>query len=79
MSVLNVEIPSEIQSELSELGLVEQTRVAAWVVEAVREKLAASKQIAYLELRAARGNREAFHQVLQKCHRCSRQRKTVGE
>lgn len=66
MSVLQVELPSELQSELKELGLVDEARLAAWVAEAVREKLAASKQRAYLEERAARGNPNAFRQVLAK-------------
>jgi hypothetical protein len=64
MSVLQVELPSELQSELRDLGLVDESRLAAWVAEAVREKLAAAKQLAYLEGRAARGDRDAFHQVL---------------
>ena len=66
MTVLQVELPPELQSELQELGLVDEPRLAAWVAEAVREKLAASKQLAYLEGRAARGDRDAFHQVLAK-------------
>ncbi|HBI44531.1 MAG TPA: toxin-antitoxin system HicB family antitoxin [Planctomycetales bacterium] len=66
MTVLQVELPSELQSELRELGLVDEPRLAAWVAEAVREKLAASRQLAYLEGRAARGDRDAFRQVLAK-------------
>jgi hypothetical protein len=62
--MLQVELPSELQSELRDLGLVDESRLAAWVAEAVREKLAASKQLAYLEARAARGERHAFQQVL---------------
>jgi hypothetical protein len=66
MSILQVELPSELRLELRELGLVDEARLAAWVAEAVREKLAASKQRAYLEGRAARGDRDAFRQVLAK-------------
>jgi hypothetical protein len=66
MSVLQVELPSELQSELRNLGLVDELHLAAWVAEAVREKLAASKQQAYLEERATRGDRESFRQVLGK-------------
>jgi hypothetical protein len=66
MSLLQVELPSELQLELRELGLVEEASLAAWVADAVREKLAASKQLAYLEGRAARGNRDAFHRALAK-------------
>ena len=64
MTVLQVELPSELQLELRELGLLDESRLAAWVAEAVREKLAASKQLAYLKGRAARGDRDAFRQVL---------------
>lgn len=66
MSVLRVELPSELQSELEDLGLADEAHLAAWVAEAVRDKLAASKQLAYLEERAARGDRDAFRQVLAK-------------
>jgi hypothetical protein len=66
MSVLQVELPPELQSELRDLGLVDESHLAAWVAEAVREKLAASKQQTYLEGRAARGDREAFRRVLGK-------------
>jgi hypothetical protein len=66
MSVLQVSLPPELQSELTELGLLDESALAAWVADAVREKLAAAKQLAYLEARAARGNRDAFHQVLAK-------------
>ena len=61
---MSLELPSELQLELEKLGLVDESRLAAWVVDAVREKLAASRQLAYLERRAARGNRDAFRQVL---------------
>lgn len=66
MSAFMVELPSDLQEELRGLGLVEPAPLAAWVAEAVREKLAAAKQLAYLTERAARGNREAFRQVLAK-------------
>ncbi len=66
MSVLQVELPSELQSELRNLGLVDESHLAAWVAEAVREKLAASKQKAYLEERAKRGDREGFVRALGK-------------
>jgi len=37
---------------------------AAWVEEAVREKLAAEAQVEFLEKRAAKGDRSAFERVL---------------
>ena len=64
MSVLHVELPPQVQSELTELGLIEESALAAWVADAVRQRLAAAKQLAYPEGRAARGDRDAFHQVL---------------
>jgi N-acetyl-beta-hexosaminidase len=66
MSVLQVELPPELQTELKNLGLVDESHLAAWIAEAVREKLAASKQKAYLEERAAHGDREGFRSVLGK-------------
>ncbi len=66
MSMLHIELPSELEGQLRDLGLVDESRLAAWVADAVREKLAAAKQQAYLEDRAARGDREAFRRVLGK-------------
>lgn len=66
MSTLQVELPSEIRLELEEIGLTEDSRVSAWVVDAVRERLSAAKQLRYLEERASRGSREKFQQVLAK-------------
>lgn len=66
MNAIHVELPLDLQSELREIGLVDETHLAAWVAEAVREKLAASRQQAYLDARASRGNREAFRRALGK-------------
>jgi len=66
MSAIQIELPTELRSELEALGLTEEAHMAAWVADAVRLKLSAAKQLQYLEGRAARGNREAFQQVLAK-------------
>lgn len=66
MSTMQIELPPELRSELEALGLTEEARVAAWVADAVRQKLSATKQLRYLEARAARGDREAFQKVLAK-------------
>ena len=66
MSALRVELPEGLRAEVA--GLVAQRGISesAWVEEAVREKLAADAELEYLALRAARGNRAAFEQVLAK-------------
>ncbi len=66
MSALQVELPEGLRTEV--LGLVARRGISesAWVEEAVREKLAADAELEYLEVRAARGNRGAFEQVLAK-------------
>ena len=66
MNAIHIELPPDLQSELREIGLADETRLSAWVAEAVREKLAASRQLAYLDARAARGNRETFRRALGK-------------
>ena len=66
MSALLVELPEGLRAEVA--GHVAQRGISesAWVEEAVREKLAADAELEYLALRAARGNRGAFEQVLAK-------------
>ncbi len=66
MNTLQIELPTELRSELEALGLTEETRVSAWVADAIRLKLSAAKQLQYLESRATRGDREAFRGVLAK-------------
>jgi hypothetical protein len=66
VSALRVELPAELRSELEGLGLTEEAGLAAWVADAVRQRLSAERQLRYLEDRAARGDRAAFDRVLAK-------------
>jgi hypothetical protein len=66
MSTLVLEVPDAVREavagEASRRGLTE----AAWLEEAVREKLAAEAELAHLRARAARADRAAFDAVLSK-------------
>jgi len=66
MSNFVVELPADLQAEVSRRAGQKPGSASAWVAEAVREKLAACAQLEYLEARAARGSREAYTQVLAK-------------
>ncbi len=66
MKSLQIELPSEIGSEFEALGLTDDPVIAAWVADAILQKLSAVKQLRYLEDRAARGSRSEFHKVLGK-------------
>ncbi len=48
------------------LGMTEETGMADWVADAIRQKLSATRQLQYLESRAARGDRGKFLEVLSK-------------
>ena len=64
MSNFIVELPFELQAEVARRAGKKPGSEAAWVAEAVREKLIACDELEYLEARAARGNREAYDRVL---------------
>ena len=66
MSELRVMLPSELRAEMARRVGGDAAAEAAWVADAVREKLAAYAELEYLEARAARGSREAFDRVLTK-------------
>jgi hypothetical protein len=66
MRGLVVKLPPELHSEVTRRAGQEPGSESAWVVEAVREKLAACAQLEYLENRGARGKREAYERVLTK-------------
>ena len=61
-----VELPAELQAEVSRRASQKRGGESAWVAEAVREKLAACAQLDYLEARAARSSRDAYELVLAK-------------
>ncbi len=63
MSGFVVELPAELQAEVARRSAGEPGGAAAWVAEAVREKLAAAG-LAYLEDRADRADRAGFLAVL---------------
>jgi len=66
MSGFIVELPVELQAEVARRASQIPGGPAAWVADAVREKLAACAQLEYLEVRAARGSRDAYQRVLAK-------------
>lgn len=66
MKTIQVELPSEVDSELAALGLTDPSGISAWVADAIHQKLSADKQLRYLEARAARGSREKLREVLSK-------------
>lgn len=66
MNEFVVELPNELHAEIIRHAGHGPEREAAWVADAVREKLAACQQRDYLEQCAARGNREQFERVLSK-------------
>jgi hypothetical protein len=66
MKTLQIELPSEMDSEFKALGLTDDPGIAAWIANAIQEKLSATKQLRYLESRASRGSRDEFQKVLAK-------------
>jgi hypothetical protein len=66
MSELRIELPPDMRAEVGRRAGGDPAAEAAWVVEAVRERLAALAELEYLEARASRGSREAFERVLAK-------------
>jgi hypothetical protein len=66
MSGFTVELPAELQAEVARRASRQPGGEAAWVADAVREKLAACAELESLEARAARGSREAYERVLAK-------------
>ena len=66
MKSIQLELPKDIGPEFEALGLTDESGIAEWVVDAIRQKLSAEKQLRYLEARAARGNRDEYRKVLAK-------------
>ncbi len=66
MTGFEVELPAELWAEIVRRAGSGPCGETAWVIEAVREKLAACAEVEYLEKRAARGDRAAFDRVLAK-------------
>jgi hypothetical protein len=66
MNGFTVELPADLQAEVARRASRQPGGESAWVADAVREKLAACAELEYLEVRAARGSREAYERVLAK-------------
>jgi hypothetical protein len=66
MKSIQVKLPHDLGPELEALGLKDESGIAEWVADAVRQKLSAEKQLRYLESRAAFGNRDDYRKVLAK-------------
>jgi Arc/MetJ family transcription regulator len=66
MKGVEVELPADLWAEVARRASPSAGGETAWVVAAVREKLAACAEIEYLAARAARGDRTAFDRVLAK-------------
>lgn len=64
MRTITLDLPDDLRSEVARRAGADPAREAAWVAEAVRERLAALAELEYLEQRAVRGSREAFDRVL---------------
>ncbi|MCE9532174.1 MAG: hypothetical protein K8T89_13800 [Planctomycetes bacterium] len=66
MSELVVDLPADVRAEIARRAGEGADAEAAWVAEAVRERLAACAARERLAARGARGSREAFERVLDK-------------
>ena len=66
MSELRIELPLDVRAEVARRTGGDPAAEAAWVADAVQERLASLAEREYLEARAARGSREAFERVLAK-------------
>jgi hypothetical protein len=66
VSELRIELPPDVEAEVARRAGDGPSAQAAWVAEAVRQRLAGLTALEYLEARAARGDRAAFDRVLQK-------------
>ena len=66
MNEMRIELPPDVRAEVARRAGGDPSAESAWVADAVRERLAALAELEYLEVRAARGSREAFERVLAK-------------
>ena len=60
MSELRIELPPDVRAQVARRAGGDPAAEAAWVADAVRERLAVLAELEYLDARAARGSREAF-------------------
>ncbi len=64
MSATSFDIPPDLRKEMENLGIQGELSISEWIADAVRQKLAAAKQLQYLQQRAARGNLKEIRRVL---------------
>jgi hypothetical protein len=64
MSALILELPESLRAAIAGDAARRSVSESAWLEEAAREKLAAEAELAYLRERAARANRAAYENVL---------------
>lgn len=64
MSELVIELPASLRAAVAGQAARRGLSEAAWLEEAVREKLDAESQLAYLAGRAGRGDRAAYEGLL---------------
>ena len=60
MNELRIELPPDVRAAVARRAGGDPAAEAAWVADAVRERLAALAELEYLEAGADRGSREAF-------------------
>jgi hypothetical protein len=63
MSMIRIDLPPDLEKELEQLGVTDEAGRADWLADAIRQKLAAMRQLRYLQSRSARGDREKFREV----------------
>lgn len=66
MSALQLDLPDDLRAKMTEETARRGISESAWLLEAVREKLASDEALQRLEQRATRGDRAAFERVLAK-------------
>ena len=64
MRELSISLPDDLRKAISEAASRHSLTESAWIEEAVRCKLEADAQMAYLMSRAARADRAAYDQIL---------------
>lgn len=66
MSTLSLRLPESLHQELRKLAKQEGISINQFITTAVAEKMSATITEGYLEKRAARGDRSAFREVLER-------------
>ena len=64
MSALNLRLPNSIHRHIKEIASKEGVSINQFIVTAVTEKISALRTEEYLKTRAARADRQAFKNIL---------------